>query len=68
MKKVLKKAIKMRGTSESDYRDTAGAPGSFQKALRVYKKNGEKCPKCGIIISRKIMGQRSVFFCAKCQK
>jgi len=68
LKKVLKKAIRMRGTSESDYRDTAGAPGNFQKALRVYKKNGKKCPKCGIIIKRQMLGQRSLFFCPQCQK
>jgi formamidopyrimidine-DNA glycosylase len=68
MKKILKKAIKMRGTSDSDYRDTAGAPGNFQKVLRVYKKNGRKCSRCGIMIKRQILGQRSVFFCPRCQK
>jgi len=68
MKKVLKKAIKMRGTSQSDYRDTSGAPGSFQKVLQVYKKDGEKCSSCGIIIKRQMLGQRSLFFCPKCQK
>ncbi|MBU2028480.1 bifunctional DNA-formamidopyrimidine glycosylase/DNA-(apurinic or apyrimidinic site) lyase [Patescibacteria group bacterium] len=68
MKKVLKKAIKMRGTSESDYRDTSGASGSFQKALRVYKKNGERCVNCGIIVRCQILDQRSLFFCPQCQK
>ncbi len=38
---VLKKAIKMRGTSDSDYRDTNGAPGNFQKVLKVYRKTGK---------------------------
>ena len=43
---VLKKAIKMRGTSDSDYRDTNGAPGNFQKVLKVYqdwKKMSKMC-------------------------
>lgn len=66
--KTLKKAIKMRGTSDSDYRDTSGAPGGFQKVLQVYRKTGKKCPKCATIIERRKMGQRSVFFCATCQK
>lgn len=66
--KTLKKAIKMRGTSDSDYRDTSGAPGGFQKVLRVYRKTGKKCPKCATIIQRAKIGQRSVFFCATCQK
>lgn len=68
IKKILKQAIKMRGTSQSDYRDTSGAPGSFQKVLKVYRRSGEKCGRCGIIITRKTMGQRSIFFCSKCQK
>ena len=52
--KILNKAIKLRGTSDSDYRDTSGAPGSFQKALRVYKKTGEKCLRenCDGIIAK----------------
>lgn len=66
--KVLQKAIRMRGTSDSDYRDTAGAPGGFQKVLQVYRKAGEKCKKCDTIIERNTVGQRSVFFCPQCQK
>lgn len=66
--KVLRKAIKLRGTSDSDYRDTAGAPGNFQKVLRVYRRAGEKCLKCGTIIKRIGLGQRSAFYCPVCQK
>jgi formamidopyrimidine-DNA glycosylase len=65
--KVLKKAIKLRGTSDSDYRDTAGAPGNFQKVLKVYRREKQKCKKCGIMIVRKTLGQRSVFICPTCQ-
>lgn len=68
IKKVFKKALKMRGTSESDYRDTAGAPGSFQKALKVYHREGQKCRTCDTIIKRIKMGQRSAFYCSRCQK
>lgn len=68
IKKTLKKAIKLRGTSDSDYRDTSGAPGKFQKVLRVYNRKNEPCKKCGTIIERFKMGQRSVFHCPKCQK
>jgi formamidopyrimidine-DNA glycosylase len=68
IQKVLKKAIKYRGTSDSDYRDTAGAPGGFQKVMKVYRRASKICPKCDIIIKRSTLGQRSVFFCDKCQK
>jgi formamidopyrimidine-DNA glycosylase len=67
IKKVLKKAIKLRGTSDSDYRDTDGAPGGFQKVMKVYNQEKKKCPKCDTIIVRKKMGGRSVFYCPKCQ-
>ena len=65
--KILKKAIELRGTSDSDYRDTAGAPGENQKVLKVYRKEKQKCQKCGTMIVRSTLGQRSVFFCPKCQ-
>jgi formamidopyrimidine-DNA glycosylase len=65
--KILKKAIELRGTSDSDYRDTDGAPGGFQKVLKVYRKAGKECPKCDTIIKKMKMGQRSVFYCPKCQ-
>ncbi|MFH0968913.1 MAG: bifunctional DNA-formamidopyrimidine glycosylase/DNA-(apurinic or apyrimidinic site) lyase [Patescibacteria group bacterium] len=68
IKKVLEKAIKLRGTSDSDYRDTSGAPGNFQKVLKVYQRAGKKCLKCGTIVKRLKMGQRSAFVCSKCQK
>ena len=66
--RILKKAIKMRGTSDSDYRDTSGAPGNFQKALKVYGRTGKKCLSCDTIVERKTIGQRSVFFCPVCQR
>ena len=73
IKKILQNAIEMRGTSDSDYRDTSGAPGQFHKMLKVYRKDKEKCSsrngkKCGKIIERITMAQRSVFFCPSCQK
>lgn len=68
IKKILTKAIKLRGTSDSDYRDTSGAPGKFQNVLKVYRKTGKVCPKCGTIIKRLKMGQRSAFYCPNCQK
>jgi formamidopyrimidine-DNA glycosylase len=65
--KILTKAIRLRGTSISDYRDANDKSGSFQKYLYVYRRNGQKCKKCATIISRSVIGQRSTFFCAKCQ-
>ena len=68
IKKVLEKAIELRGTSDSDYRDTAGAPGRFQKVLKVYRRTGKKCPRCGTIVQREKIGQRGTFYGPRCQK
>lgn len=66
--KILKKAIELRGTSISDFRDTEGRPGFYGKTRKVYQRKGEKCPRCGDIIKRIKVGGRSAHFCPNCQK
>lgn len=68
IKNILKKAVKMRGTSDSDYRDTEGKMGGFQKVLMVYNREGELCKLCNNKIIREKIGQRSIFYCPVCQK
>lgn len=67
IKMVLRRAIRYRGTSDGDFRDTDGVPGGFQRVLGVYGQTGKPCPKCGTIVRRMKLGQRSVFFCSHCQ-
>ena len=68
-KKILKKAVKLRGISTSDYRDTAGKKGGYGSVRLVYQREGEKCSRscCGVIKRIKI-GSRSTHFCPNCQK
>jgi formamidopyrimidine-DNA glycosylase len=69
MKKILEKALKLRGASISDYRDTAGKEGGYDKVRLVYQREGEKCRRNdGGIIVRKKIGGRSAHFCSICQK
>ena len=65
---VLEKAIAHRGTTFSDYRDPLGNPGGFQDLLRVYRRAGEACPRCGAVIDRIEMGGRGTYFCPRCQR
>ncbi len=67
MKKILKLALKLRGTSIDDYRTPSGESGYYQKARLVYQREGEKCPR-GHIIKRLKLGGRSAHFCSKEQK
>jgi formamidopyrimidine-DNA glycosylase len=64
---TLSKAIKSRGTTFSDYRLPGGEMGSFQKYLKVFRREGQLCKKCGAPIKREKLGGRSVFYCEGCQ-
>ena len=68
MRQILKKAIKLRGTSISDYRDAEGRPGAYGKILKVYQKENKPCRRCRTLIKRVKMGGRSSHYCPKCQK
>jgi formamidopyrimidine-DNA glycosylase len=68
IKAVLKKAVKLRGTSVSDFRDPEGKSGHYANQLYVYQREGEKCPRCQGAIKRLKMGSRSAHFCPNCQK
>lgn len=64
---VLREALRLRGTSDGDFRDTSGKQGCFREKLFVYGRDRESCKRCGTIIVRKKLGQRSVFVCLNCQ-
>ncbi len=65
---ILKKALRLRGTSIDDYRDTEGRRGGYDKVRYVYQREGEPCPRCSTKIKRFKIGGRSAHFCPKCQK
>jgi len=67
MKSILRKGVRLRGTSISDYRDIEGKMGNFGNVRKVYRKEGQKCSRCGDIIKRKKIGGRSAHFCPACQ-
>jgi formamidopyrimidine-DNA glycosylase len=65
---VLSEAIRLRGSSVSDYVDADGERGGFQLRHRVYQRHGKKCARCGTTIRRTIVAGRSSHFCPRCQK
>jgi len=67
VRRVLEEAIRLRGSSVSDYVDSNGEPGEFQLRHRVYMREGKKCYRCGIKIRRAIVAGRSSYFCPQCQ-
>lgn len=68
VREVLAEAIEAGGTTIRDFANSAGEPGYFRINLRVYGRGGEACVSCGAPIEHVRLGQRSTYFCAKCQR
>jgi len=68
IKQVLEAAIQAGGTSLRDFVQEDGSPGYFAQRLRVYGRAGEPCPACGAPVRLRRIGQRSSFYCARCQR
>ena len=68
VQKVLREAIRLGGSSISDYVNAEGEPGEFQLCHRVYQREGKKCSRCGTRIRRMIVAGRSSYFCPSCQR
>lgn len=64
---VLTASIVQGGTTLRDYVQEDGNPGYFARMLRVYGRTGEPCPVCGSALREQRLGQRSSFYCARCQ-
>src|SRR5579864_156054 len=65
---ILSTAIRLKGSSISDYVDADGERGSFQLQHQVYGRAGEPCAICGTPIRRIVMSQRGTHYCPKCQQ
>ena len=67
IKKILKYAIKMGGTTLKDFYSADGSEGYFKLKLNVYGLENQNCKKCSNKIEKIIIGQRSTFYCKECQ-
>lgn len=65
---VLGEAIERMGTTFSMYRTLWNEPGTYGDQLRVYDRHRLPCRACGTPIRRIVQGQRSTFFCPRCQR
>ncbi len=65
---ALAAAIRAGGTTLRDYVGTDGNPGAFRQKLYVYERDGQRCRRCGTLIRKITQGQRSSYFCPRCQR
>jgi formamidopyrimidine-DNA glycosylase len=64
---TLNAAIRAGGTTLRDYVGTDGNPGYFRQRLYAYERAGRACRVCGSLIRRITQGQRSTYYCPRCQ-
>jgi formamidopyrimidine-DNA glycosylase len=65
---VLAHAIKLGGSSVSDYVDADGIRGFFQLQHKVYSRAGQLCQDCTTPLKKIIVGGRTTIYCPTCQK
>jgi formamidopyrimidine-DNA glycosylase len=68
IKSTLNDALAAGGSSLRDFFGTDGNPGYFQQTYFVYARTGEPCRVCSQPIRCIRLGQRSTFYCSRCQK
>jgi len=67
-REVLQEAIRQGGTTLRDFTAPDSQPGYFAQELRVYERAGEPCLRCGAQVRKRVIGQRSTYFCVNCQR
>lgn len=68
VREVLGEAIAAGGTTLRDFMRNDGEPGYFRMQLRVYDRAGEPCVACNTPLVARVIGQRSSYFCPRCQR
>lgn len=68
IREVLGDAIEQGGTTLNDFADGEGNSGYFQIDLAVYGREGQPCWRCGRSIRRRVLSNRSTFYCPGCQR
>ena len=67
VRRILAHAIERGGTTLRDFISPDGLPGYFEQELAVYGRAGAACRRCGTPIRSARIGQRSSFYCPRCQ-
>ena len=65
---VLARAVQQGGSTLRDFASADGSAGHFQLQAAVYGREGQPCRSCGTPIRQLRQGQRSTFFCPRCQR
>ena len=65
---TLERALAAGGSTLRDFVGATGTRGYFQQHYEVYGRTGEPCRVCGTPVKTMRQGQRSTFYCPRCQR
>jgi len=68
VREILARAVERGGSTLRDFSNVDGQSGYFQLEATVYGRAGEPCRVCATPVRQVRQGQRSTYFCPKCQK
>ena len=67
IKYVMNLAIEKGGSTDRNYVNAEGKRGSYIDFARVFRKEGQACPRCGAIVEKTRVAGRGTHFCPICQ-
>ena len=68
VRQVLARAVERGGSTLRDFSSATGDSGHFQLEAAVYGRAGQPCPQCATPVRLIRQGQRSTYFCPRCQR
>lgn len=64
---VMSLAIEKGGSSNKNYVNAEGKKGSYMDFARVFRREGQLCPRCGTVIEKIRVAGRGTHICPHCQ-
>lgn len=67
IKFVMRLSIEKGGSTDRNYVNAEGKKGSYIDFARVFRREGQPCPRCGTIIEKTRCAGRGTHYCPHCQ-
>lgn len=68
VRQVLTASIEKGGSTDRNYVDAEGKKGTYLDFAKVFRKQGQPCPRCGTTIEKLRVAGRGTHICPRCQK
>ena len=68
LRSILKLSIEKGGSTDKNYVDAEGKKGSYLSFAKVFRRQGQPCPRCGTTIIKIRLASRGTHLCLHCQK